>query len=193
MERLDRLTGGRHCARLIGALRGVARLMSVLGDASRSFGLWVAALIACVVGAAPVATLGLSVSGWLVFPLALASGGLLAALAASWVGNVVFAGGGTRSRLLPIVGWTELAAAVAFGLFALTFFSRVVSVTLLTLLTACAALIAAGAVLATYRLRADETHLMRDAGMSAGLLALALFVDSFGVWSMCATVLSCTP
>lgn len=169
------------------------RIMPLRGDVLRCFGLWIAALLACMMGAAPVATLGLSVSGWLVFPLALASGGLLAALAAAWIGNIAFAGRGTRSRLLPIVGWTELGAGVAFGLFVLVFFTQVVFVSLLTLLTACAALVAAGAVLATYRLRIEETHLVRDAGMSAGLLALTLFVDSFGVWSLCATALSCTP
>lgn len=163
-----------------------------MADGLKFFGLWVVALAACLVGIVPVAALGLSVPGQVVIPLAFATGGLLAALMASWLGNLAFAGGGTRSRLLPIVGWTELVAAAAFGLFVLVFFTQVIVATLFTYLVAASVLIAVGAVLATFRLRNEETHFARDAGLSLGMLVVAILVDSFGVWTLCATVLGCT-
>ena len=164
----------------------------MLADVLRFFGLWIVALAACLVGIVPVAVLGLSVPGQLVFPLAFASGGLLAALVASWLGNLAFAGSWTRSRLLAIVGWTELVAAAVFGLFLLVFLTRAILASLFTQLVAASALIAIGAVVATFRLRTEETHLARDAAFSLGLLVVTVLVDSFGVWSLCATVLACT-
>lgn len=75
-----------------------------------SFGV---AFAAGLVGVVPVATLGLSVPFYVVGPLALGAGGLLAAVGASWVSNV---GVGDRGRLLAVVGVVEVAALVLAAL-----------------------------------------------------------------------------
>lgn len=74
--------------------------------------IYLAGLIGAGLGLLLILPLGLVVVEWVVFPLALAVGALLAALAAGWVGTWL-AGNGTRTRLAPVVAITE---AVGLGL-----------------------------------------------------------------------------
>jgi hypothetical protein len=84
----------------------------------RFVGVPLAALAGGVAGAAPVFVAGLAVSVFVVGPLALLAGSLLAALSAGWVANLLYSGAPvrTRSRLWAIFGVSLLAAAVAVAL-----------------------------------------------------------------------------
>ncbi len=74
-----------------------------------------AALVAGLISSMPVFVLGLVVSELVILPLALGFGGLVAAVAAAWMGTL-FSPDRSRSRLMPIVASVELVALVMAGL-----------------------------------------------------------------------------
>lgn len=151
---------------------------------------WVAALVACVCGLFPVSALGLSVPGSAVVPLAMCSGALLAALAATWVGSPLLVEKGSRSRLLPVVGVTEVAAVVLAGILLAVVQLRI---PLIAPLLASGVIIAVTATFAARRLRTSHVHVKRDVGVSLTLVAVGVLVVAGGVPVLCATALSCTP
>jgi hypothetical protein len=71
----------------------------------------VAALLGGTIGGMLVLPLGLIVYEFILWPLTLGFGALLAAICASWVGTFL-APDATRSRLLPVVAVSEVTAAV---------------------------------------------------------------------------------
>ncbi len=73
------------------------------------FGTLVAAWLGSTIGLFLVLPLGLIVIEWLIFPLALAVAALLAALSAGWAATFL-ARDQTQTRLLPVIGVTEVAA-----------------------------------------------------------------------------------
>ena len=84
-------------------------------------GVFLAALLAAMAGALPVFVLGLFVPGYTVLPLTILLAGLFSALGAAWMANLLHPDRST-SDLLPIVGFTESAAALlVVAMFALTF------------------------------------------------------------------------
>jgi hypothetical protein len=72
-------------------------------------GTLIAAWLGSIIGLFLVLPLGLIVVEWLIFPLALAVAGLLAALSAGWAGTFL-ARDQTQTRLLPVIGITEIVA-----------------------------------------------------------------------------------
>jgi hypothetical protein len=88
---------------------------------------------------------------FVVWPLALGFGALLAALGASWTGTLL-APDGTRTRLLRVV----LASEVVAGALALAFSILPVPIPLNLLLASGAGAIALAASLATWRFRGEE-------------------------------------
>ena len=73
-------------------------------------GTFLAGFVASVVGLFFVLPFGLIASEYVIFPLAMAVAGLLAAIAAGWTGNLM-AGDGTRTHLYHTAAAVEVAAA----------------------------------------------------------------------------------
>jgi len=144
----------------------------------RFVGVPLAALAGGVAGAAPVFVGGLVVNVFVVGPLALLAGSLLAALSAGWVANLSYIGAPvrTRSRLWAIFGVSLVAAAgaVAMG-FATAEVVNALDIGLslaavLAVYLPGTVLFAAATSIATWRLRAPV-----DGGLDqAGVMALAL-------------------
>ncbi|MDP9438987.1 MAG: hypothetical protein M3P49_09610 [Actinomycetota bacterium] len=63
-----------------------------MSERERSLLVWILASAACLVGVLPTAGLGLAVPGEVVLPMSFTLGALFSAVAASWAGNVLFAG-----------------------------------------------------------------------------------------------------
>lgn len=163
--------------------------MSTIG---KTLTVWVAALVACLCGLLAVTVMGLSIPGSVIVPLAMGSGALLAALTATWVGSFLLAEDGTRSRLLPVVGVTEVAAVALAGIvMALALLE--IPVSLITFLLASAVLLAGAATAAAQRLRTPHVNVQRDLGVSLVLVAVAVLVVVGGIPALCSTALTCAP
>lgn len=119
---------------------------------------WLVSTAACLVGLVPIAAFGVMVPGEIVLPLAMGLGGLLAAIAARWTDNALAP---DRGRLLPIVGATEIAAAVvAVGFLALLYYQGALQgfmAPLINPLLVSAGIISLFATVATALLRTTES------------------------------------
>ena len=139
---------------------------------------WLATFLAALVGGGLglvlILPLGLAGIEWVVFPLALAVGALLAALAAGWVGTWL-AGDGTRTRLAPVVVVTE-ATGLALALVVLG--STALRGTLLGPVIGVAGVgslvLATAASAATWAVRRPAAAPGRDLTLTLALLALAV-------------------
>lgn len=161
-------------------------------ELGRSALVWVLALVACVFGTVPAATMGLTVPGQVSLPLAMGLGALVATLVAGWAGNLLFARDGSHTRLLAVLGMTEAAAMVVACIVLLVFLLGG-PFALLGLLFVGAGVIALSATVATRRLRRPADGLLLDLGISVGLLILGP-VALFGLTeALCSTVVSCMP
>ena len=140
----------------------------------------------------PLFVFGLFVPEQVVLPLTLAVATLFAALTAAWVGNLL-SPTKTVSRILPIVGVSELAAALLYLIMiALTvnlavrwpfpIFPVLVIVLGVALVTS----------LATWRLRRRERALDKDIRITLGLIALAPLI-AVGTVAITCSVTSCVP
>ena len=155
-------------------------------------GVPVVALLIGLICTFPLFVLGLFVPEQIVLPLTLAVATLFAALTAAWVGNLL-SPTKTVSRILPIVGVSELAAALLYlVMIALTLclavrwpfpiFPVLVIVLGVTLI----------ASLATRRLRRQGRALRNDALTTLGLIALALLIAA-GTLVITCSVTPCVP
>jgi hypothetical protein len=148
-----------------------------MGRAPRWLVAFAVALVVSTVAGFFVFALGLILPETLSYPLAFAAVALLAALGAGWLGTLL-SPDGRRSRLPAIAGVTELVAlaalvvvvALRLGPLARTeFFNRNVYTLLLATVV-----VSATASTATWRLRTAAGSTGRDAGLTLGLLALAV-------------------
>ena len=148
-----------------------------MGRALRWLVAFAVALVVSTVGGFFVFALGLILPETLSYPLGFAAVALLAALGAGWLGTLL-APDGRRSRLPAIVGVTELVALAALVLVVALRLSPLARTELFnrnvyTLLLATVA-VSAAASTATWRLRTATGSAGRDAGLTLGLLALAV-------------------
>ena len=148
-----------------------------MGRAPRWLVVFAVALVVSTAAGFFIFALGLILPETLSYPLAFATVALLAALGVGWLGTLL-SPDGRRSRLLVIAGITELAglaalvAVVALRLSPLArteFFNRNVYTLLLATVV-----VSAGASTATWCLRIAAGSTGRDAGLTLGLLALAV-------------------
>jgi hypothetical protein len=136
-------------------------------------GTFAAALIGSAVGILTDLPLGLIASEFVIFPLALGVSAILASVCAAWAGNFL-AGDGTSTRLLQVVGVTEVVAAIMAVLVLAGASLRLVLLgPLIYVAVACACALAIGAGLATWRFRGAE-RAAGDGRLSLGLLVLAV-------------------
>ncbi len=143
----------------------------------RFFGAAAAAAVTSMVGAVFVAGMGLVVPMHAVWPVTLGVAALLAALAASWVGNVLTA---DRARLLAVSAATGVAALILSVLLMLAAFSpdpvmAVLALPLIYVVGGCVAVLAGVAGAASLRLRNERGRLGWD-GAAALLLSGAVLV-----------------
>jgi hypothetical protein len=139
----------------------------------RVVGIFVAALVGGVVGMFVVLPLGLIVSEYVIFVLALVVSAILAALGGGWATNGLM-GDGTRTRLLQLVGMTELAAvAVAVILLGVSAFRETMLGSVLNVALICSVLLAVAATVGALRLRSRVRN-DRDGLITFGLIALAV-------------------
>jgi len=132
-----------------------------------------AALVCSVVGTFLILPLGLIVSEYVVFPLALGVTAVLASLGAGWAGNFL-AGDGTRTQLTQVVGITLLTAAALAALFLINAGLRLVILgPVFYLGLTCALVLALAAALATWRMRSTQRG-TRDGLLTLGLLAVVV-------------------
>lgn len=156
-----------------------------------------AALFGGFFGLVPVLALGLSVPGLIIGPLAFATGALFAGLGAAWTGTL-FAPDRSRSRLVPILLASEVAAVLALLAGAALLVSPRVSggyggPTLAEALWICVPIVAAGASLATWWFRhASGRRLSNDAAISLVLATLAPLIVAGTVYVGC-SVVTCGP
>ncbi len=155
-------------------------------------GIPVVTLVVELICTFPLFVFGLFVPAEVVLPLTVGFATLYAALTAAWVGNLL-SPSKTASRILPIVGVSELAAAVLYlVIIALTvnlvvrwpfpIFPVLVIVLGVTLITS----------LATWRLRCRERRLDKDIRITLGLIALAPLI-AVGTVAITCSVTSCVP
>jgi hypothetical protein len=154
--------------------------------------LYFMALIGGVVGALPLAPLGLVLPEVLSWPISLGFGALTGALLAGWVANRL-ALDGTRTHLV----WLALAAFVAslFGdvvVYVLRQVPALRSMPNFYVLLVCLAVAAAGISRATVRYRTPSSSTRRDVLLTIGLLALGM-VAVVAVVSAGCSAFSCTP
>jgi hypothetical protein len=117
--------------------------------------------------------LGLAVVEWIVLPLALAVGALLAALGAGWTGTWL-ARDGTRTRLAAVVAAGEATALlVALAVLAWPGLEGVLPGPRIVLAGLCSLLLTVGAVGATWRFRAPAREPHHDPALTLVLLAAA--------------------
>ena len=148
-----------------------------MGPLLRWLAAFVATLVVSTVPGYVVFALGLVLPEALSYPLGFAIVALLAALGAGWLGTLL-APDRARSRLLAIVGVTELVALVALVVLVALRLSPLARTALFnrniySLLFATIA-VSASASTATWRLRTTATSPGRDALLTLGLLALAV-------------------
>jgi hypothetical protein len=138
---------------------------------------WLATFLAALLGGGTglvlVLPLGLVVVEWVILPLAMAVGAVLAALAAGWVGTWT-AGDGTRTRLAAVAGAVEAAGLVlvlaVLGLATL----RAALLGPIAGIAALASLVLAMvAATATWACRRPAGAPQRDLALTLALLALA--------------------
>lgn len=141
--------------------------------------IFILALVVSTAGSLPVFSLGLIVHEAVSNSLTMMVIGLLAAISSSWLSNL-FRIGGMWSRLLYIVGTSEIAAAIlAIAYFIVTISQAVSTLRRLFpvnifLIIAWGVLLSASACLAAWHLRSRKSNLKRDAIMSLVLLGLAI-------------------
>ena len=145
-----------------------ARGGSVLRSVFWRFGVPVAAVVGGYVGGIVVLPWGLVTPLFIVWPLALGFGALLAALGAGWAGTLL-SPDGTRTRLTRVVFASVATAAALAFVFALT----PIFVPLIYLLAFAVGFVALAASLSAWRLRGAGGRI----GLGGGLaLILASFV-----------------
>ena len=157
----------------------------------RAAGLLLSA-VAGTLAALPVYVMGLVVPMVLVWPLTLGAAALVAALVASLIGNVA-SRDGTRTRLLPVVGIAEGAAAIlalASGLTYLVPDAMPAWPAIYSVVAVCAAL-ALVATAASERWRGGGGTWRHDALIVGVLLLLSPLLVCGGVGAACATILDC--
>ena len=160
--------------------------MRVAGDSqmrrlSWFVGVPVVALLGGLVGGIAILHWGLVTPLFIVWPLAVGRGALLAAIGASWVGTLLTPTR-TRSRLL----WVVLVSEVTAVVLAVVFLVGSILVPLIFQLGFSAIVIALSASWATWRFRGPGEQMGRDAAMTL-VLAMAVLVASllslWGYWS----------
>lgn len=143
-------------------------------------GIPIAAFFGSMVGALPVAVLGLSVPGLIVGPLSLLAGALAAALSAGWVGNLSSTDN-TRSRLLAILAASCAGAVAALVVGALLLAAPrllgtpAMGLNLISVLALCALILCAVTTIATWRLREERVGRLGLDGAAALVLAAMWF------------------
>ena len=145
----------------------------------RWLAVFIAALVVSIAGSIPVFATGLIVHEAVSNSLTMVVMGLLAAISSSWLSNI-FTIGSKRSRLLPIVGASEIVAAIlALAYFFVTMspaapeLHRLFSVNIF-LLVVWGVLLSASACLAAWHFRSSTLNPKRDAITSLALLGLAI-------------------
>ena len=146
-------------------------------------GILAAALLGGNVGGMLILPFGLVLVEFVVFPLTFCIAGIFAAIDAGWAGHLLVPG---RSRLLPILGASEVAAAaVSVLLLAVLALVRPQSPaeapalflpSPVVLLGIGVVFIALSAGWAAWRCRSPESRPGRDAAITLGLLALAVLL-----------------
>lgn len=150
------------------------------------------ALLAGMAGALPVFVLGLFVPGYTVLPLTFFLAGLFSALGGAWMANVLHPDRST-SDLLPIVGFTELAAALlALAMFVLTFGLMVVWPFPAFPLFFVVLALALVSSIASWRFRKAGRSLGRDAWLTLGIVIAALLIVVAAVFATC-SLTPCIP
>jgi len=145
------------------------------GSILQTLGVFFAALIGSALGLFLILTLVLIASEYVIFPLALVVGALLAALCAGWAANYL-SPDGTRTQLLPVAGATEVVAViVAIVLLAIPAFREALLGPVLYIGLACALALALVASLFTLRLRTAEKD-SRDGAVTLALIALGVLL-----------------
>lgn len=137
-------------------------------------GTFVAAWVGSLIGLVLVLPLGLIVMEWLIFPLALVIAALLAALSAGWAG-IYLANDQTQTRLVPVIGVTEVAGIGVALLFLLlvrlgmaSFGPLVGPIALFSLVLTLTA------TMATWRFRAPQQNRGGEVKLTVTLLVLAV-------------------
>lgn len=143
----------------------------------RFLGATTAAVVVSAVGAVFVATAGLVVPMHAVWPVTLVMAALLAAVAASWVGNVLVR---DRARLLAVVATSFVAALVlsivtGASLYVPALGRLIFGGSLFVTVAGCAAVLSVIAATAALRLRGERGRLGRS-GVVALVLAAAVLV-----------------
>ncbi|MFC1963867.1 hypothetical protein ACFLV1_00630 [Chloroflexota bacterium] len=126
--------------------------------------------IVCTAGSMPVFVTSLFVHEVISYPLTILVMGLLAALTASWMSNIL-CGDSTHSRILRIVGITEIIAILLIllrGVFYIVQFGSNI-----LLLATWGIVLSLSAYLAAWHFRSSEYSRRRDIIMSLILFALA--------------------
>jgi hypothetical protein len=140
--------------------------------------MWLATFLAGLLGGGLglllVLPLGLVVIEWVIFPLALAVGALLAALAAGWVGTWL-ARDGTRTRLVAAVAASEAAGLVlALVVLGVPAFRQALLGPVIRITVVAALVLAIVASTATLTYRRPRGEARRDLALTLVLLALAV-------------------
>jgi hypothetical protein len=133
------------------------------------------ALISGFISMVFVLPLGLVVPPFIIFPLALGVIALLSAIGAGWAGNL-FASDQSYSRLLPVIGLTEIIAvglAVVLGI--ILMLGGPVGPLIITF-GLSTTIIALAATVATWRYRSAKRDLARDGLMTGGLIVLSVLI-----------------
>lgn len=143
----------------------------------RFLGATTAAVVLSAVGAVFVATAGLVVPMYAVWPVTLVVAALLAAVAASWVGNVLAR---DRARLLAVVATSVVAALVlsiltGASLYLPALAGFIFGGSLFVTVAGCAAVLSVVAAAAALRWRGERGELGRG-GVAALVLVAAVLV-----------------
>ena len=142
--------------------------------------------LACFFVLVPTASLGLAVPTVVVMPMAMALGASFSGVAASWAASIR-AVDGSRSRLLVVVGWTELGAVLMAGVLAPIILFGVFNLSLFAYLLAFTSIIACCATVAALQFRSNYGTAQRDIVVSLYLLATGFLVLLSGLLITCST------
>jgi len=143
---------------------------TTLSKSLRWLAVFLVTFIVCTSGSMPVFITSLVVQEVISYPLTILVMGLLAALTASWMSNLL-SGDSTHSRILRIVGATEIVA-ILLVLLRGVFYIIQLGPNILLLAT-WGIVLSLSAYLAAWRFRSSEYSRRRDIIMSLVLLALA--------------------
>jgi hypothetical protein len=136
-------------------------------------GTLIAALAGSVVGIFFVLPLGLVVSEFVIFPLAVGVAAILSSLAAGWTANAL-SRDGTRTHLAQVVLTTEAVAALLAVLFLANAALRLVLLgPIIYVALFCVAALAIASTISTGRLRSEQRN-GRDGLLTLGLMAVAI-------------------